>query len=169
MALHEHGHALVPLDIGADNPAYVSPVESFADPERPIECQHSWKDLSANGHRPEARPVFKLLALRLVLSPALTWLAILAAFEWLDSRSSARSSDEIADMPGAPFIVIALFVTGGVMVFPVLLLIAATAATFGPWFGFAYAGAGALASALVTYGLGALLGRQAIDGMLVRA
>ena len=57
---------------------------------------------------------------------------------------------EIADMPGAAFIVVALFVVGGILVFPVLLLIAATAATFGPWLGFAYAASGALASALVT-------------------
>ena len=69
-------------------------------------------------------------------------------------------------MPGALFIVIALFVVGGVLVFPVLLLIAATAATFGPWLGFAYAASGALASALVTYGLGALIGRRTLDGLL---
>ena len=44
--------------------------------------------------------------------------------------------------------------------FPVLILIVATAATFGPWFGFVYALLGVLASALVMYFVGALLGRK---------
>jgi uncharacterized membrane protein YdjX (TVP38/TMEM64 family) len=63
-------------------------------------------------------------------------------------------------------IVVVLFIIGGLLVFPVLLLIAATAAAFGPWLGFAYAASGALASALVTYGLGFLIGRQTLDGLL---
>jgi phospholipase D1/2 len=73
---------------------------------------------------------------------------------------------QIADMRGAGLIVIGLFILGGLVVFPVLLLIAATAATFGPWLGFAYAASGALASALVTDGLGALIGRRTLDGVL---
>ena len=50
---------------------------------------------------------------------------------------------DIAAAPAAPAIVLAVFVVGGLLVFPVTLLIAATAATFGPWLGFAYAAAGA--------------------------
>ena len=51
------------------------------------------------------------------------------------------------------------------MAFPVLLLIAATAAAFGPWLGFALAGAGAIASAAVTYGVGAAIGRRMIENV----
>jgi phospholipase D1/2 len=55
---------------------------------------------------------------------------------------------DIAGMRGAPLIVVAVFVLGGLVGFPVLLLIAATAAAFGPWLGFTLAGAGAIASAI---------------------
>ncbi len=53
-------------------------------------------------------------------------------------------------------IVLAIFLAGGLVAFPVTVLIAATAATFGPWLGFLYAACGALASALLTYFIGAL-------------
>ena len=66
----------------------------------------------------------------------------------------------------APAIVLAIFLVGGLLAFPVTLLIAATAATFGPWLGFAYAAAGAIASAVLTYGVGALIGRQALEDVL---
>jgi uncharacterized membrane protein YdjX (TVP38/TMEM64 family) len=69
-------------------------------------------------------------------------------------------------MPSAPLIVLAMFVVGGLLVFPVLLLIAATAAAFGPWLGFALASTGAIASAIVTYGVGAAIGRRTMEKVL---
>ena len=48
-----------------------------------------------------------------------------------------------------------------------VVLIAATAAAFGPWLGpFVYAFAGALASAIVTYAVGAAIGREALESVL---
>jgi hypothetical protein len=64
---------------------------------------------------------------------------------------------DIAEIPAAPLIVLATFVLGGLVVFPVMLLIAATGAAFGPWLGFALAGVGAIASAVITYGIGAAM------------
>jgi uncharacterized membrane protein YdjX (TVP38/TMEM64 family) len=63
-------------------------------------------------------------------------------------------------------IVLAIFILGGLVVFPVMLLIAATAAAFGPWLGFALAGIGAIASAMVTYGIGAAIGREAVETVM---
>jgi phosphatidylserine/phosphatidylglycerophosphate/cardiolipin synthase-like enzyme/uncharacterized membrane protein YdjX (TVP38/TMEM64 family) len=167
LALSSGGHALVPVEFDAETPGDVTPLESFADPERPIELPAFVQGFV--GKRPPARRLgrfVKPLALAFfVVGLLLAW-QFSPLSTWLDTGVIRSVLDEIADMPSAPFIVIALFIAGGVMVFPVLLLIAATAATFGPWLGFAYAGAGALASALVTYGLGVLLGRQAIDGVL---
>jgi uncharacterized membrane protein YdjX (TVP38/TMEM64 family) len=50
--------------------------------------------------------------------------------------------------------------------FPVTVLIAATAATFGPWLGFAYATVGALASALASYAIGAAIGKRTLRDIL---
>jgi phosphatidylserine/phosphatidylglycerophosphate/cardiolipin synthase-like enzyme/uncharacterized membrane protein YdjX (TVP38/TMEM64 family) len=167
LTLHENGHALVPLDIGGGEPGYVSPVESFADPERPIEMPAFVEGFV--GKRPPSRRlgrVFKLMAIALmVVGLTLAW-RYTPLSELLDSQTVAQTFEEIAEMRAAPFIVIALFVIGGLLVFPVLLLIAATAAAFGPWLGFAYAASGALASAVVTYGVGAFIGARTLDSVL---
>jgi uncharacterized membrane protein YdjX (TVP38/TMEM64 family) len=55
---------------------------------------------------------------------------------------------------------------GGLIAFPVLILIAATAATFGPVAGLAYAVAGSLASASVTYAVGLALGRDTLRSVI---
>ena len=73
---------------------------------------------------------------------------------------------DIAAMPGAAVIVPAVFVIAGLMAFPLLVLIAATAAAFGPWLGFTYAGLGALASAVVTYSVGAAVGRRTMEDLM---
>ena len=54
----------------------------------------------------------------------------------------------------------------GLLAFPVTILIAATAAAFGPWLGFAYAGIGAIASAVVTYEVGRRLSKEALRDFL---
>ncbi len=63
-------------------------------------------------------------------------------------------------------LVVGVFVLGGLVAFPVLILIAVTAATFGPVFGLAYAASGCLASALVTYFIGARLGKELLRDYL---
>ena len=60
----------------------------------------------------------------------------------------------------------AVFVAGGLVAFPVVILIAAMAAAFGPWFGFLHATMGVLASALATYGLGAQFGQRALRNVM---
>ena len=52
------------------------------------------------------------------------------------------------------------------MAFPLILLIAGTAAAFGPILGFTYAAARSLASALLTYFLGVWLGRDTLESVL---
>ena len=66
-----------------------------------------------------------------------------------------------ADSPWAPLYVVAGYLAGGLVAFPLIVLIAATAAAFGPVLGFTYALVGSLANALLTYGIGAWLGRAA--------
>lgn len=73
---------------------------------------------------------------------------------------------DIAGNPLAPVVVVGAFVLAGLVLFPVTVLIAATAAAFGPWFGFAYAAAGALTSALLSYALGAAIGKKTLRDIL---
>jgi uncharacterized membrane protein YdjX (TVP38/TMEM64 family) len=121
------------------------------------------------GKRPPSRRLGRVLKL---ITVALIVVGLTLAWRYtplsalLDSQVIAATFAEIADMRSAPIVVIAVFVFGGLLVFPVLLLIAATAATFGPWLGFAYAASGALASAIVTYGVGALIGARTLDSVM---
>jgi uncharacterized membrane protein YdjX (TVP38/TMEM64 family) len=72
----------------------------------------------------------------------------------------------LADGTWTPLAVIATYVVAGLVAFPVTVLIAVTAATFGPITGFAYATAGSLASALVVYGIGRWAGRDMVRDLL---
>ena len=57
-------------------------------------------------------------------------------------------------------IVLGCFLAAGLVVFPMLLLIIACAAVFGPGLGFVYSSAGLLASAALNYAIGTWLGRE---------
>ena len=63
-------------------------------------------------------------------------------------------------------IVLGCYLSAGLVFFPVLLLMIACAAVFGPLAGIAYSSAGLLASASLNYGIGAWLGREAVRSML---
>jgi uncharacterized membrane protein YdjX (TVP38/TMEM64 family) len=68
--------------------------------------------------------------------------------------------------PWAGPVVLATFVVGSLLAFPVTVLVAATAVALGPWSGFAWALTGCLLAASVTYGLGHLLGKNRLEALL---
>ncbi len=61
-----------------------------------------------------------------------------------------------------PVIVLGGYLLGGLMALPVTLMVAATALAMGPLAGSLYSFAGTLSSALLTFGIGHLLGRNAM-------
>jgi uncharacterized membrane protein YdjX (TVP38/TMEM64 family) len=72
----------------------------------------------------------------------------------------------ISDSPWRVAIVLGCFLGAGLVVFPMLLLIIACAAVFGPWLGFVYSSAGLLASAALNYAIGTWLGRELLRNTL---
>jgi phospholipase D1/2 len=68
--------------------------------------------------------------------------------------------------PWAVLVVMLVFVLAGAMVFPLNILILATAAVFGPWLGMLYGAAGILSSGLCMFAVGAMLGRRALERLL---
>ena len=166
-SLRHGGHSLEPIDLEGAEIGTVSALESVADPERPIAPPAFLQTFV--GERPRVQPLRRfakiigvgIVIVALILAWRFTALSALAhpdhVRQWLSG---------IAEMPAAPLIVLATFVVGGLLVFPVLLLIAATAAAFGPWLGFALASTGAITSAIVTYGVGAAIGRRTMEKVL---
>ncbi|HEX2116729.1 MAG TPA: VTT domain-containing protein, partial [Alphaproteobacteria bacterium] len=166
-SLSNGGHSLKPIEIDANAAPPLSALEGIADPERPVAPPEFLKLFV--GERPRARRINRiakvvgvgLVVILLVLLWRFTPLAEMtrpaAVHQWFA---------DFADEPSAPGIVLGIFVVAGLLVFPVTVLIAATAATFGPWLGFAYAATGALVSAIVAYAVGALAGRQLLEDVM---
>jgi phospholipase D1/2 len=137
----------------------VVPDAEFIDPSRPYDSQFLPPD-----HRLPARR-------QVVLSLAgLLALVFMAAFwQWAPIREHVNVLDlagqlqVFAQGPLAAPVTIAGFLVGGLLVMPVLLLIAVTILAFGPWWGFLYAFIGMTVSALLTFWIGRLLGRRLMD------
>jgi phospholipase D1/2 len=64
-----------------------------------------------------------------------------------------------AQSPFAPLLAVEAFVLGGLVVFPVLVLIVATAAALAPWTGFFSASVGTLLSGLLLFSIARALDR----------
>jgi uncharacterized membrane protein YdjX (TVP38/TMEM64 family) len=110
--------------------------------------------------------ILKAIAIGLaIVAAALIWEYTPLA-DMINPKAVGHVLREFAEGPWAPFVVIAAFVIGGLVVFPVVVLIAATAATFGPVFGFVYAAIGTMVSAFVTYSIGAWMGKQSLRDLL---
>lgn len=75
----------------------------------------------------------------------------------LDRRHLAELGHAVASSPAAPVLVIAVYVAAGLVLFPVTLLLAATALAFEPWHALGLGLAGALSSASVGYAVGRLV------------
>ena len=162
------GHSLRDVDDGEPDAAEMARyVEGVADPERPIAVD-AFAAMELTGHTPRLT-IGKLArlggALLLVLALTLAWhfttLSNLLQPSALDSMMS-----KLATSPLAPLYVIGGYLLGGLVAFPLVVLIAATAAAFGPVEGFIYALGGSLASAVLTYGIGAWVGRQPLRSVL---
>jgi phospholipase D1/2 len=165
--LSARGHRLRPIDDGTPDPEEVAVyMERLADPSRPWRWRtlYSWAGEAT-------RVVASFTATRfLLLGVAL--LALTLAWSYSPLADYARPSvvqAALADVKSsiwAPAIALAAFLLGGLIAFPVTILIAATATTFGPWWGLLYAALGAMASAVMMYGVGAWLGRDSLRNFL---
>jgi len=154
-------HTLVPLEVEAsDWLDALSTGSEYLDPERPMELDHMIDQFVQEEEHKKGWGYIKLGLLIVMLSG----LALLWRFtpfgELLNVETAIGMARTVADGPAAVIYVILAFVAGSLVVLPVTVLIAATAAVFDPFDGFAYALAGSIASATFNYGLGSVLGRD---------
>lgn len=143
------------------------PQEALFDPERPIEPD----ELVTQFVPQEAsKPLPGRLIGLGMLGIALAMLAVAWRFtplgEWINLESLVRYAHELEGFPLAPLAVLASYVVAGLLVVPVMLLIAVTGIVFGPLNGTIYAIAGTLLSAAVTYGVGHWLGRDTVQRLV---
>jgi phospholipase D1/2 len=139
------------------------PEAAVVDPERPLNPDDLMQEFASPGTRRRAAPGLVRLAVMLLglAALAVVWRATsLQAF--IDDGTVTAWTRSITDSAFAPLWIAGVFTLGTLMLTPVTLLIIATGVTFGPVLGFAYALYGALVSALVSYGLGRLAGKEVL-------
>jgi uncharacterized membrane protein YdjX (TVP38/TMEM64 family) len=154
-SLSANGHCLIPIDDGRPDPKFVfETVMPLADPPKPLVQE---KPVSPRKGRQTV-----LLAGALVI-PAL--LALAWKFTPLEALVTPEAlTNFLGGWHGwsAALIVILTFVVGGLVAFPVILLIVATAASFDPVTGLAASLCGILASAALVFATGRLFGEQMV-------
>jgi phospholipase D1/2 len=83
--------------------------------------------------------------------------------EWINFDTVIDWQQSIRNHPAALYLVVGVYVLGGLVLFPVTILNLATVFTFGPILGNGYALAGWLASASMGYGIGHAIDRQMVQ------
>lgn len=139
------------------------PEQAPFDPERPIEPEALAAQLvPKEAHKPVPRRLVGLSVFALSLAAmAIAW-RWTPLREWVNLASMVDLARQIEAMPFTPIAVVVSYVIAGLIMFPVMLLIAVTGMVFGPVEGFFYALAGTLLSGATTYGLGRWLGRDTV-------
>ena len=115
------------------------------------------------GERPRAAAF--ALWIGVVATVLALWLAT-PLREWIDVARIVALLRRFGDSPLAPLLMMAGYVIGGLIVFPVSVLIAVTVIVFGPAFGPAYAVAGCMLSAAVLFEIGRMLPPAALRGRM---
>jgi uncharacterized membrane protein YdjX (TVP38/TMEM64 family) len=139
------------------------PDEDIVDPDKPLDASLLMAKLIPEGERAPARShiglIVSILVSVLALAAAWRWSPLK---EWIDVNTLVTLAAEFERAPTAPFITLAIFLLGGLVAFPLTVLIVVCALVFGPWYGFLYSMTGALLSAASSYGIGHLVGRHTV-------
>lgn len=135
-------------------------VQPIADPKRPLNLTHAARRMWT---APTVLAVAAIVAslTGLALAWQYTTLSDYADVGFMTGVISRQAQSEVA-----PLYAIAAFVLGGLVVFPVLVLIAATAAALGPLLGFASATAGVMLSSALLFMIGRFLGHRRLQSFL---
>ena len=163
-ALRGHGRTIRPWQfrVAADLDALV-PDEDIVDPDKPLDARLLVEKLIPEEEREPARHhiglIVSILVSVLALAAAWRWSPLK---EWIDVGTLVEFATEFERAPSAPFITLGIFLLGGLVAFPLTVLIVVCALVFGPWYGFLYSLAGALLSAASGYGIGHLVGRHTV-------
>ena len=129
--------------------------------ERPLHMERLIDEFIRYEDHPATRALFfKLAGLVLAIILLATAWGILFVSEGVDAERISELLWAFREHPAAPLMVAAGFMAGILAMFPVTLLIGATALLFDPLYGFLYSTLGVLAGATLAYFIGRLLRRD---------
>jgi phospholipase D1/2 len=139
------------------------PDSAIIDPERPADPEKLIQEFFSDDIRTSVKhPVIRgivLLAIILGLAAAWRWTPLR---EWVSADAIAHWQGMLRDTPFAGLAVLGAFVVGGLLMFPVTLLIVGTALAFETLPSIFYSLTGCLLSAAAAYAVGRWLGRPTL-------
>ena len=145
---------------GAPARAITDILQPIADPKRPLDLQHAARRMW------NARTVLAIAGtLASLVGIALAW-RFTRLSDYTDVGYVSSFLTGYSRSPFAPLFAIAAFIAGGLIAFPVIALIAATAAVLGPWVGGLSATAGVLLSSMLLFVIGRFLGHKRLQSLL---
>ena len=140
------------------------PDSRLADPEQPVDGDWIARQFVTDDEQPDIKRTLiiltSILLVALLLAASWRWTPM---GEWVDIKALFSQLDAWRGSWLAVMAVCSIYILGGLLIFPVTVLIVATGLVFGPVYGFVYALLGAELSALVTYGIGHYLGQKTIQ------
>ncbi|MGJ3263007.1 MAG: VTT domain-containing protein [Salinarimonas sp.] len=168
--LPRDGRRLAPIDLApADDGELARRIGELADPETPIATPAFGAEMFAGqpAQRALTRTAKLVLAGGAVLALVALW-RFTPISDLTDPGALVARLEALGGGPWAPALVVLAFLLGGLLVFPVTVLIAVTGMMFSPATALAVASAGVLVSAAVLYLIGRALGRRALEKRMGR-
>lgn len=108
------------------------------------------------------RRLLAVTVLLLLLVAAWHWTPLR---QWLDTQTLIAGFTVLRENPLSPLLVMGAYLLGSLIAIPLSLLVVATLLVFGPVLGFCYALVGAELGAILTYGIGSLLGQDTVRSL----
>lgn len=164
------GRRLLPLKDAEPSTLGVTMMDvGLFDPERTVGRDEASAGMPSQ--IPRRRGVQALVATLAVLAGMLALWRYGGLGEWAAVEPVADALRHLRTDPLGPLVLVVLYVLGGLVMFPLLVLVGVTAVLFGPVTGFLTAMTGALASASVLFWIGRRIGRgpaERLGGRAVR-
>lgn len=159
---------LVQIDTSVGEPNESEALLSrIGDPEEPIDLDHLLAEQVPDPPVGRTRkPLYRHLWTGFIVVAAIAVIAALWEYTplklGLDPRTLYDQAVALRGLPWTPIAVLGGYILLGLVAFPITVLITVTAMVFGPVMGFVYASSGALLSAMVSFGLGRVLGKRLV-------
>lgn len=169
-ALNQTNRGLRKLDPASDyDDLLADTLNIVADRETPIDPSGFVGDMFAATPRQSAmkRAIRLILGAGLLASLVFLW-SYTPLADWTDPDKIAAALEAFRTERLAIPILLAAFLVGGLVLFPLTVLITVTGMVLGPWWGFVCAAAGSLASGATGYAIGHAAGRGTLSHVLGR-